>query len=141
MKRKELEMYLERLEALKGFMDEFSLEDFQEKILRVTDFLSRFETLDKLIEQLKMIESISYTIKEYLTIDDVAKYLGVTKSMVYKLTSSKQITVYKPTGKGIYIRREDLLKWIKRNPILSNEDLMAAVNQKLFDLDNGHKRK
>ena len=140
MKRKELEMYLERLEALKGFMEEFSLEEFQEKILRVTEFLRRFETLDNLIEQLRMIESISYTIKEYLTIDDVAKYLGVTKSMVYKLTSSKQITVYKPTGKGIYIRREDLMKWIKRNPILSNEDLMASVNQKLFDLDNGHKR-
>ena len=141
MKRKELEMYLERLESLKGFMDEFTLEDFQEKILRVTDFLSRFESLDKLIEQLKIIESISYTIKEYLTIDDVAKYLGVTKSMVYKLTSSKQITVYKPTGKGIYIRREDLMKWIKRNPVLSNEDLMATVNQKLFNLDNSQKRK
>lgn len=141
MKRNEMDMYLERMEALKEFMEKYSLDEFQEQILRVKDYLSRFESLDNLIEHLRLIESMSYTIKEFLTIDDVAKYLGVTKSMVYKLTSSKQITVYKPTGKGIYIRRNDLLKWMKRNPILSNEDLAFQANQKMLDLANEHRKK
>ena len=136
-----MDMYLERMEALKEFMESYSLDEFQEQILRVKDYLSRFESLDNLIEHLRLIESMSYTIKEFLTIDDVAKYLGVTKSMVYKLTSSKQITVYKPTGKGIYIRRNDLLKWMKRNPILSNEDLAFQANQKMLDLANEHRKK
>lgn len=136
-----MDMYLERMEALKEFMEKYSLDEFQEQILRVKDYLSRFESLDNLIEHLRLIESMSYTIKEFLTIDDVAKYLGVTKSMVYKLTSSKQITVYKPTGKGIYIRRNDLLKWMKRNPILSNEDLAFQANQKMLDLANEHRKK
>ncbi len=141
MNRKEIEMYFERMEALKAFMESNSLEHFQEQIFRVKDFLTRFDSLDSLIKELRIIENMAYTIKEYLTIDEAARFLGVSKSQVYKMTSTKVITVYKPTGKGIYIQRDELLNWIKRNPILSNEEIDKKVNLKIFELEQERQQK
>lgn len=141
MNRREIEMYFERMEALKAFMESNSLEHFQEQIFKVKDFLTRFDSLDSLVEQLKVIESIAYTIKEYLTIDEAARFLGISKSQVYKMTSSKAVTVYKPTGKGIYIQRDELINWIKRNPILSNEEIDKKVNLKIFELEKERQQK
>lgn len=141
MNRKESEMYFERMEALKEFMESNSLEQFQEQIFKVKDFLTRFDSLESLVEHLRVIESMAYTIKEYLTIDEAARFLGISKSQVYKMTSTKAITVYKPTGKSIYIQRNELLKWITRNPILSNEEIDKKVNQKIFELEKERQQK
>lgn len=135
MKRKEIDMYMERMEAIKDFMESDSVSQFQDQVIRTKDFLQRFESLDALLAHLKVIEDMCYTIKEFLTIDEVAKYLGVSKSMVYKMTSNKSITVYKPTGKGIYIHRNDLLQWMKRNPILSDEEIAIRAKQKMYELE------
>ena len=141
MKRKEIDIYIEHIEAIKNFMEDESITRFQDEIFRVKEFLRRFDSVDTLLSHLKAIEEISYTVKEFLTVDEVAKYLGVSKSMVYKMTSNKEITVYKPTGKAIYIQRNDLLKWLKRNPILSDEDIKEKAILKIHELDSGRYKK
>ena len=141
MKRKEIDMYMERIESIKEFMESDSINQFRDEVIRTKEFLQRFESLDALLAHLKVIEDMCYTVKEFLTIDEVAKYLGVSKSMVYKMTSNKSITVYKPTGKGIYIHRNDLLQWLKRNPILSDAEIAIKAKQKMFELENERNKK
>lgn len=61
--------------------------------------------------------------KEMLTISEAAKYLQISKSSMYKMTSSHQIPFYKPTGKTIYIHRQDLVDWIKKYPYKSTQQI------------------
>lgn len=71
---------------------------------------------------------IKSRIKDFLSIDEVATYLQIAKSSVYKLTSSKELTVYKPNGKNIFILRSDLDNWIRRNLSYSNEEIERQAN-------------
>lgn len=122
MNRNDIELLLSHIEGLQKFLEGNTLEGFRQEILRVEKFLSRFGTLDELIGYIEKIEKIAYVAKDFLSISEVADFLQISKSTVYKLTASKEITVYKPTGKNIFILRSDLNKWIRRYPHLSNDD-------------------
>lgn len=67
--------------------------------------------------------------KKILTIENVAEMLGVSKSYVYKLTSKRILPHYKPMGKVVYFKREEIEDWIFRNRMTTDEELeMQAVN-------------
>ena len=53
-------------------------------------------------ERLKKIENSLYITKEMLTTTELAEYLGVSQSQIYKLTMNMEIPHYKPKGKTIY---------------------------------------
>ena len=110
MNRNDIELLLSHIEGLQKFLEGNTLEGFRQEILRVEKFLSRFGTLDELIGYIEKIEKIAYVAKDFLSISEVADFLQISKSTVYKLTASKEITVYKPTGKNIFILRSDLNK-------------------------------
>lgn len=141
MNRKEIDLLLSRIEGLKAFLENNSLEGFQQEILRVEKFLQRFGSLNELLAHLARVERIAYMAKDFLSIDEVAAYLQVSKSYVYKLTSSRELTVYKPNGKNIFILRSDLNEWIKRNPCLSNEEIEKQANIMSYLLDKDNKQK
>lgn len=141
MTKKELEILLSRIEGLKSFLESNSLEQFQQEVLKVENFLKRFGSLAELLSHLEKLEGMAYAAKDFLNIDEVATYLKISKSSVYKMTSSKELTVYKPNGKNIFILRSDLNDWIKRNPYLSNEELEKQSNIVSYNLEISNKQK
>lgn len=58
-----------------------------------------------------------YCTKEVLTSDEAAKYMGISKSYLYKLTMRQQIPHYKPMGKMCYFNRLELEAWLQSNRI------------------------
>lgn len=71
-------------------------------------------------EELKQVAdlitaNIINTSKEVLTSDEAARYMGVSKSYLYKLTMTKQIPHYKPLGKMCYFNRLELEQWLQSN--------------------------
>ena len=86
MNRKEIDLLLSRIEGLKSFLENNSLENFQQEILNVENYLKRFGSLVELLSHLENVEKIAYAAKEFLNIDEVAAYLQVSKGYVYKLT-------------------------------------------------------
>lgn len=126
MTKKELEILLSRVEGIKSLLESNSLEQFQQEVLKVENYLKRFGSLAELLSHLEKLENMAYAAKDFLSIDEVATYLNISKSSVYKITSSKELTVYKPNGKNIFILRSDLNDWIKRNPCLS---MMSLKNR------------
>lgn len=54
--------------------------------------------------------------KEILTLREVEKYTGLSRSTIYKMTHEKRIPFYKPTGKLIYFKRLEVEAWMLRNP-------------------------
>lgn len=61
--------------------------------------------------------------KEVLTSDEAAKYMGVSKSYLYKLTMRKQIPHYKPMGKMCYFDRLELQEWLKNNRVTTESEI------------------
>ena len=55
--------------------------------------------------------------KEVLTSDEAAKYMGVSKSYLYKLSMRQQIPHYKPMGKMVYFNRLELEQWLQNNRV------------------------
>lgn len=64
--------------------------------------------------------------KEVLTSDEAAKYMGISKSYLYKLTMKQQIPHFKPMGKMCYFNRLELEQWLQSNRITTE----AEISQK-----------
>ncbi len=68
-------------------------------------------------ERLTRIESGLISQKNVLTFDEVAQFTGLSKSHLYKLTSTGKIPHFKPNGKIIYFERAQIESWLLQNPI------------------------
>lgn len=102
---------------------------FLQKVADIKNFLSRFDSLEVLINHMKVLERQAYMLKDYFTVEEAALYLGMSKSQIYKMTSQKEITVYKPHGKNVYMKREEINEWIGRSKILSSYDLIYEAEK------------
>lgn len=128
MKKEDINQFLDRIDVAREFLNSSNLMEIQQQIRETCEFLKRFSSLDDIIKYASELEKSAYIIKEYLTVEDAARYLHLNKSAVYRLTSNHQITFYKPGGKNIFIRRADLEKWIGATPCLSSAELEHHVN-------------
>ena len=79
------------------------------------------DELDKLA--LTISQNLMLTQKEILTVEEAAIYTGLKKSQLYKLTSTKAIPHYKPSGKNCFFKRTELEEWLTRNPVATAEEL------------------
>ncbi len=69
--------------------------------------------------------------EEIVSFKKASKILGVAESTLYKLTHERRIPFYKPGGKLIYFKKEDLITWMLRNKTPSNEEIQRKMINKL----------
>jgi len=69
--------------------------------------------------------------KEFLTLEETAEYLDLSKSAVYKMTSKKEIPFYNPGGKKIYFKKSELHQWIITGKSISNDEVEVEVDSYL----------
>lgn len=75
-----------------------------------------------------------YLFKEILTTDEACKYLGYSKSYLYKLTHLRKIPHYKPNGKKIYFLKEDCKNLLLSNRVKTASELQQEAEEKLQQL-------
>ena len=63
------------------------------------------------------------TAKAVLTSDEAARYLGISKSYLYKLTMGRKIPHSKPLGKMVYFDRLELEAWLRSNRVATSDEL------------------
>ena len=71
--------------------------------------------------------------KEMFNIEDFCSYTGFSKDYAYKLTSKGSIRFYRPSGKQIFFDVEDVVAFLKQNPVKPSKDLdqeSSAYNTK-----------
>lgn len=73
--------------------------------------------IESIKEQLNRIEAGLIGQKTVLTFEEVATFTGLSKSYLYKLTSTGRIPHFKPQGKFIYFERVQVEAWLMQNPI------------------------
>ncbi|WP_312083489.1 helix-turn-helix domain-containing protein [Epilithonimonas hominis] len=71
--------------------------------------------------------------KAILSLKEAAEYMGVSESTLYKMTSARTITFYKPNNGKIYFKRVDLNNWMLQNEVKSvtqrEEDITAKIRK------------
>ena len=97
------------------------------------DLLTSFDSPNpqiktKMSEELKQVADLItantiFTTKEVLTSDEAARYLGISKSYLYKLTMQQKIPHYKPMGKMCYFNRQELEAWLQTNRVSTSEEI------------------
>ncbi len=77
--------------------------------------------------------------KDMFTVDEACSFMGVSKSTLYKMSSSNAIPLYKPTGGRIYFKRDDIISYLQQNRIKSQKEIeQEALN---YVANNPAKRK
>ena len=84
----------------------------KEEIKKVTDLVT---------------DNTLFTTKEVLTSDEAARYMGISKSYLYKLTMRQQIPHYKPMGKMCYFNRVEIEKWLQGNRVATEVELQERA--------------
>lgn len=80
--------------------------------------------------QLDRIEkNVLLAAKNVLDIDEVCLITGMSKSHIYKLTAKQLIPHYKPNGKNIYFKKEEIENWLLQNRISTKDEIdQQAIN-------------
>lgn len=94
--------------------------------------------MDKNITTIEVrLDNIECLIKEQalnhklvLNMDEVSQYTGLSKLYLYKLTSKNKIPFYKPNGKIIRFKKDEIDQWLLRNRNSTDEEIHAeAITQ------------
>ena len=104
------------------------MERLSERLAAVESVLRKLEPVENLLQRLDLLENSIYTTKKVFTFQEACMYIGVSESMLYKLTASKEIPHYKPRGKMVYFAKEELDEWLLQNcePTIDDASRMAA---------------
>jgi excisionase family DNA binding protein len=85
------------------------------------EILKRLDSLERLIE------NQGVNTKEVLNLNEACRYLELSQSHLYKLTSTGSIPYYKPNGKKLYFKRAELDAWLLRNRYASHEEISGQA--------------
>ena len=91
------------------------------------------EYLQEIKKELQVIkELLANNKKKVLNLNELAEYIGFSKSYVYKLTSQNLIPHSKPNGKAVFFDRDEIDKWLLNNSTITHQQSRrkALMNDK-----------
>lgn len=104
-------------------MDKLTFEQLPAAVATLLEKVTRIEELLSVGVQGEL------TAGQMLTTAEAAEYMGVSLSSVYKLTSQRTLPVYKPNGKKVYLKREDIERYLSSHRLSSAEEIeQEAIN-------------
>jgi len=80
-------------------------------------------------ERVSELEQMVFTVKNIFSFDEASKFLNLSKSYLYKLTSGNLIPHYKPQGKMLYFEKEELEAWLRQNPVKTGMQIEKEAQQ------------
>lgn len=122
------------------------MERLNERLNAIESVLKKIDPVESLLERIALLEKNIYTTKQVFTFQEACMYIGVSESLLYKLTSGKEIPHYKPRGKMIYFAKEELDEWLLQNcePTVDDAERMvteSSATQPFFNKRRYGKRK
>ena len=91
------------------------MERMSGRLAAIESVLKKLEPVESLLERITLLENTIFTTKRVFTFQEACMYIGVSESMLYKLTSSKEIPHFNPRGKMVYFAKEELDEWLLQN--------------------------
>lgn len=78
------------------------------------------------------LENLVLHSKNVLSFEEASRFLNLSKSYLYKLTSGNLIPHYKPQGKMLYFEKTELEAWLRQNPIRTQAQTEAEAQKYLL---------
>ena len=75
------------------------------------------------------LENLVLHSKNVLSFEEASRFLNLSKSYLYKLTSGNLIPHYKPQGKMLYFEKTELEAWLRQNPIRTQAQTEAEAHK------------
>lgn len=91
------------------------IERFGERLSEVEKVIQKLGPVEAILDRMSRIEDHLYTTKAVFSFKEACAYIGVSDSMLYKLTANNEIPHYKPRGKMLYFSKKDLDEWLQQN--------------------------
>lgn len=66
--------------------------------------------------------------KNVLTIEETAMMTGLSKGYIYRLTSSHQIPHYKPSGRNIYFKKDEIENWLLQGRVKTQSEIESEAS-------------
>lgn len=86
--------------------------------------------MEKSIEmRVAELENLVLHSKNVLSFEEASRFLNLSKSYLYKLTSGNLIPHYKPQGKVLYFEKTELEAWLRQNPIRTQAQTEAEAQK------------
>ena len=102
-----------------------------DKVINNETLLLKVESHDN---RIKVLEHLLFDAKDVLTLEEAAIFLGISKSSLYKMTHKHELPFYRPNGKLIYFEKSELVKWMRQNRSMSEEEIKETAVQHISDL-------
>ena len=93
---------------------------------------------DRMGEVIDRLEELNNFQDTFLTIDELAIYMHLSKSHLYRMSMLKKIPgAYRPTGKHLLFSKRRIDEWIRSNAVKT----ASEVEQEAVNYICNHKRK
>ena len=79
--------------------------------------------------RVQSLEQLLHQGKDVLTLEEAAKFMGIARSSLYKMTREQTIPFYKPNGKMIFFEKSDLLAWVRKNRVSSEAEISEEAER------------
>ena len=75
------------------------------------------------------LEKMLFLSKNVLSFDEASRFLNLSKSYLYKLTSGNLIPHYKPQGKMLYFEKA----WLRQNPVKTQAQIEQEAQKYILN--------
>ena len=91
-------------------------------------------TLSEIHHELLEIKQLLSQQKKMWSLDDFCSYTGISKAYAYHLTSTNKVKFYRPFGKMIYFDADEVIEFLKQNPIEPQKAIAAKATKHLLNI-------
>lgn len=88
------------------------------------------EILISIENAIEKLNTVSNTDDDFMNIEQVASFIGLSKATIYGLTHERSIPHFK-TGKRFYFKKSDIVNWITSTKITTKQELNERADNYL----------
>jgi len=111
-----------------AFLEKLALK--MERVYEASKADQILEKIDYVIQNIKGFREFNFN-KEYLTLEETAAYLGLTKQTIYNYNYKNILGHYTLDGKKKYYKKEEIIKLLESNKVISKEEATRKANKLL----------
>ena len=89
--------------------------------------LEKLNSIEKAIEKLKAPSNDD----DFMTIEQVSSFVGLTKTTIYGLTHERKIPHFK-ASKRLYFKKSDIVKWITSGKVKTKQELNQMADEYIY---------
>lgn len=104
------------------------MERMDARLSAIEEIIGQLSPKD-LMKRVSMIEENLFSNKEVFNTEEACAYLGISESLLYKLTAGREIPHYKPRGKNLFFSKAELDEWLLQHYEPTVDEILSNTQQ------------